>query len=201
MSRSFLTLAILVVGCGRTPFELDGGAASDAGLTIDAGPGCVTEFHDVPRVRFDFPAQPCRFTLAQAAAGVSFRYAVTVDPLDAAFLESLPPGAQTCASPRPGLGLYVFERISGQNGKGYCLCDQGNCQPSLPLQGPTPGRSTFAFAWEGREWYGPSDTGTQPGAPLPVGDYTFRIESTVSDVRTDAGATVLTGQFFFTVTP
>jgi hypothetical protein len=199
--RPLIAAALLIAACGRTPVDLDAGVAPDSGTVSDAGPGCRTELADSPRVRFEFPTQPCRFTLAEAAAGISFQYAVTVDPVDAAFLESEPPTLQTCPSSKPGLGMYVFERLTGTNGKQYCLCDQGLCMQAPPLVGPTPGRSTFSFAWEGREWFGPSDTGNQPGAPFPPGDYVFNVESIVRDVRSDAGTTTLTGKFFFTLTP
>jgi hypothetical protein len=195
-------LLVMLVGCGRTEFAADGGTpdggSSDAGTT-----GCrsvVTP--DAGLVRFAFPEQPCRFTLAQAAAGIGFRYSVIVSGVDAQFISSAPPVSQTCAAVKPGPGVYVFEKVTDGGTSVYCLCDQGNCmQPSVSM-GATPGRSELSFSWDGRSWSGPSDTNNPKGPPVAPGDYVFSVESVVGDSRVNpVPGTVVHGDFFFTLTP
>ena len=198
----YALLLVMLVGCGRTDLAPDAGlpdaGSSDAGtsgcrsvVTPDAGP-----------VRFAFPEQPCRFTLAQAAAGLGFRYSVIVSDVDPQFIESAPPVNQTCAQVKPGLGVYVFEKVTDGGNTVYCLCDQGNCMPGVSSTGATPGRSELSFSWDGRSWSGPSDTNTPKGAPVAPGDYVFSIETVVGDSRTNpVPGAVVHGDFFFTLTP
>lgn len=198
----YALLLVTLVGCGRTDLAPDAGTPD--GGAPDAGTfGCRSEVTPASGpVRFAFPEQPCRFTLAQAAAGIGFRYSVIVSDVDAQFVESAPPLNQTCAQEKPGLGIYVFERITDGGTTIYCLCDQGNCmQPSVSM-GATAGQTELSFSWGGRSWSGPSDTNNPKGPPVAPGDYVFSIESVVGDSRTNpVPGTVVHGNFFFTLTP
>lgn len=212
MRCAIIGVLAVLCGCGRTDLSPDAGTvdagALDAGVldsgVLDAGqPGCRSEVSPLSgKVRFEFPQQPCRFTLAQAAAGISFRYAVVVSSLDPQFIESAPSQSQTCAQVQPGVGIYVFEKIAGDAGTVYCLCDQGLCMQAPISLGATPGRTELNFAWDGRSWFGPSDTGNPKGPPLPAGEYVFSIESTVGDSRTDpAPSSVVRGSLHFALVP
>jgi hypothetical protein len=203
MWRVLISAVAVLAGCGRSPLSLDVDAGPvDAGQ-VDAGPSCSSEVvPSIGPVRFEFPDQPCRFTQAQAAAGIAFRYSVVVSTTDAQFIDSAPPGAQSCPRPKTGLGLYVLEQVKGDAGVVYCVCDEGLCQPANVTHGAVPGRSELSFPWDGRTWFGPSDTSTPEGALLPPGDYVFSIVSTVGDSRTDpTPGDAVRGSFFFTITP
>ena len=39
------------------------------------------------------------------------------------------------------------------------------------------GKTEGEFAWDGLNWWGPSDTGNEPGLPFPVGDYTLTVSA------------------------
>jgi hypothetical protein len=79
----FVPLCVILLGgcdCGRS-LSVDGGALPGVDASVDAGsaPGCRVELTpDAGRLFFEFPAQPCTFTLAEAAAGVEFQYTVVV---------------------------------------------------------------------------------------------------------------------------
>jgi hypothetical protein len=186
-----ILLMIATTGCLAVQPTVDGG-------TLDGGPSEVIPTSGP--VRFEFPMQRCRFTKAEAAAGISFLYDVVVEAAESSFVQSEPPTGQTCASPKTGAELYVFEQISG-NGKTYCECDRGNCLRGSSKVGAKAGRSSLTFPWDGREWQGPSDTGNPKGPAFPPGEYTFNVKSTVSDSRADAGTRDITGRFTFTIVP
>jgi len=78
----------------------------------------------LPGVSFDLLDNPCTFTLAQAARGVSLVYRTKIEhdlPRTTSF--SLDAGA--CDEPEES-GLAVLEVITG-GGQRYCLCDSGRC--------------------------------------------------------------------------
>ncbi len=211
--KKTLLLMLGLFGCPQMQSSPDGGPITplpDGGPTTvpdagpaqpDAGTRCRTE--SLPAsgpVRFEFPQQRCQYTLAEAAAGIAFRYDVVVEPTAAAFVQSEPPRVQTCSRPKDSADVYVFEEISG-GGKNYCLCDLGNCPRPEPKVGAGPGRHSFAFEWIGREWRGPSDTNNPKGPAFPPGEYTLNVASTVSDQRNDAGPREVTGKLTFTLVP
>ena len=113
-----------------------------------------------------------RFTLAEAAAGISIDYDVVVKQ----DLPDVIPLLQGCATRGPG-GLLLFEQLSG-NDQLYAM---GDCGPGAPpSREPVRVRKgTFrhTFKWDGRNWLGPSDTGLAKGAPFPPGDYTLLVSS------------------------
>lgn len=195
MRRALLLLVLC--GCGRSDLSSDAGAI-DAGLSA-----CRSEVTPASgRVRFEFPQQPCRFSLAQAAAGISFRYAVIVSDVDPQFVASSPPLNQTCAQVKSGVGIYVFEQITDGGSPVYCTCDQGLCMQAVNSLGATAGRTELSFPWDGRPWFGPSDTNNPKGPPLAPGDYVFSIQSTVGDSRSDpTPVSTVRGEFFFSLTP
>ena len=136
----------------------------------------------LPGVCIRMDAQDGLTSLKQAAAGIAIPYTVIVEA-DVADVVPLPQDAGQCGQPGAS-GLILFERLTG-NGQSYCLYDTGLCMgpdttPRTIAAGSTPG----SFAWEGRNWGGPSDTGNPQGDPFPAGSYTLE----VSAVGTVGGA-------------
>ena len=118
------------------------------------------------------------------------------------FVDSAPPGVQSCARPKSGLGIYVLEQIKSDAGVVYCVCDEGLCQQASVTHGAVPGRGELSFPWDGRTWFGPSDTNTPEGPLVAPGDYVFSIVSTIGDSRTEPMPVhEVRGSFFFTITP
>ena len=151
--------------------------ACDGGnVTCTALPECTTtSTTTLDGVTLQFTAERCRFTLAEAAAGLTIPYQVLVG----AAWEGLVPAPQDaghCDQPGPS-GLILFEKLSGAD-QAYCLCDTGLCMPpdDTPI-GLTPGAYPGAFEWDGTNWYGPSDTMNPKGAPFPAGTYTLEVSA------------------------
>jgi hypothetical protein len=169
---------------GRPP--LDSGTPSP-----DQGATCVlSNTSTIPHVHLEIPDFPCTFTLKHASQGLVFEYDVVID-------EDVP-GYTTRYNdlgvidyPEPTVGgLHVAVAIGG-GGQSYCVCDRGLPIPFCTLDdggfsgnfGSNPcrpitlrhGRYHQAYAWDGRNWNGPSDTGNSEGAPFPPGDYTLKI--------------------------
>jgi hypothetical protein len=85
-----------------------------------------------------------------------------------------PGDAGGCGQPGPG-GLIVFEKLEGA-GQTYCICDEGLCAP--PADTPvtlSAGTYVTTFAWDGKNWLGPSDTGNPKGPAFPPGKYTLTL--------------------------
>jgi hypothetical protein len=109
---------------------------------------------------------PCTLTQAQALAGVTYPYQLVI----AAAIDNVVPQArnQTCPTPDRS-GLYLFGQISG-GGQTYCRCDNGLCPPpDMKVVTLHAGTFTNTFDWRGRNWFGPSDTNNQEGAPFHRG--------------------------------
>lgn len=120
-----------------------------------------------------FPPQQDSFTLAEAKAGVEFKYEVVVlaDVADVT-TESL----NTCDEPGPS-GLFVSERVEG-DGQAYCLCDQGKCQdPMKPAFALAAGSYPDSLPWDGVNWNGPSDFNNPKGPPFPPGMYAVKLRA------------------------
>ena len=118
---------------------------------------------------------PCRFTLAQARAGLRFPYEVRIEQ-DVDGVAPTPQGSGGCGEPGDS-GLIVFGRIDG-GGQSYCLCDTGLCPDRERVPGKLPrGRYAGTFEWDGMSWNGPSDTGQPKGAPFPPGTYTLTLSA------------------------
>ena len=47
--------------------------------------------------------------------------------------------------------------------------------------------TTDQIPWDGRNWYGPSDTGNREGAAFPPGTYTIALSATGTYDNVDAG--------------
>jgi hypothetical protein len=117
----------------------------------------------------------CTFTLAQAQAGITIPYDVVVAS-DVAGVVPAPEDAGGCGAPGSS-GLIVFEKLGG-GGQSYCLCDTGLCAPgALPPVTLHAGTYASSFAWSGRNWTGPSDTGNPMGTVFPAGPYVLTVSS------------------------
>ncbi len=199
--RAFFLTFLMLAGCGRSDLidEASGTPTTPAPETTNPAPACRTEITTDTALRFDFPTQRCQFSVAEAAAGLTFRYGLEVTASESRFVETYPSPLQTCAQPNDS-NLYVLERVLG-GGQSYCLCDGGRCVRPGVVFGATPGRREFTFAWDGRNWNGPSDTGNPKGAPFPPGEYALTLEATVGDARADGPPRFVTAKFFITLTP
>jgi hypothetical protein len=144
------------------------------GDTTTGTPACDSDGQsNLPGVRICFPPQQQEFTLAEAGAGVEFKYDVIVDE-DIPDVQPTPGDAGSCDEADPS-GLFTLGRVTGGD-EAYCVCDEGLCPccdfPTITLEaGVYPG----TFAWNGVNWGGPSDTDNPFGPPFPPGGYTVSI--------------------------
>ncbi|RLB57123.1 MAG: hypothetical protein DRJ42_01460 [Deltaproteobacteria bacterium] len=174
------TLTMLALGplplaaCGGDDTVADSGTA-DTG-TGDAGAACVIDgTSNLEGVTITFPDQPCVFTLAEAAAGISIAYQVEVASERPGIIP-LPQDAGGCDGPEAS-GLILLERIGG-DGQSYCFCDSGLCaDPSRTPVTIAAGNYPGTMGWTGLNWGGPSDTGNPMGEPFPVGTYVVTIST------------------------
>lgn len=146
----------------------------------------VSSASTLPGVSIGFPGAKCRFTLAQAKAGITLPYVVQVDaPLDG--VVSRPQDAGHCGRPDDASRLILFEQLSDEGAHRYSVYDTGLCPPA-PITPLTlkPGTYEYEFKWDGRAWSGPSDTGQKKGAAFPPGTYTLKV--TAVGTRKDGGA-------------
>lgn len=161
-------------GGDSTTTAADGTSSGDATTAdttaADTGaPDVVCEgtgMSSLPGVTIVFPPQKCKFTLAEADAGIEFAYEVHVDaPVADVQVYRQDPGK--CGEPGPS-GLVIEPTISG-NGQKYCHCNQGLC-PGLDLPPVTlePGVYPSVLEWSGINWGGPH---VDPGPSFPAGKY------------------------------
>lgn len=154
------------------PSLLAAGACHSDPRPTETCPSMVTS--SLPGVTLSFPDATCRFSLAQARAGVQLTYEVAVEQS----IGDISPRSQDtggCGAPGDS-GLIVFEQIAG-GGQRYCLCDTGMCEPKQPVTTLRAGHYTGSAAWDGRNWSGPSDTSNPKGSPFPAGDYEFSVSA------------------------
>jgi hypothetical protein len=181
----------------------DGAAVPDA--AFDASTVCVlSAASTLPHVHVVFTSSTCVFTLAEAAAKVTFTYDLVVDQDVPGFVPASPyPYGSNAAN------LALTETVAGA-GQSYCVCDLG-----LPVAECPTGDGGFAapgdggicapitipagtyhrtFSWDGRNWTGPSDYGNPEGPPFPAGDYTLTVASAAGSLG-DAGSLSVVGAF------
>jgi hypothetical protein len=171
---------------------------------FDGGGGnCIVGLtSDLPGVALTFDGAPCSYSQAEIAAGIQIPYHEEIDqPLGN--LYPIQADAGRCQQPDEA-GLIVSYDISG-GGQRYCLCDQGLCAPQSFTTSPAVGNYYHQIVWDGRNWYGPSDTGNPEGAPFPVGTYTVTLTATgntsgIPDA-TSAAPFTLTATRTITITP
>jgi hypothetical protein len=143
----------------------------------------------LPGVQLAFPDQPCSYTAAEVAAGIEIAYNEVITSAVAG-VKPAPGDAAGCAQPDDA-GLIVSYQIGGQ-GQSYCLCDTGLCAPQTSITTTVVGTHTRQFPWDGRNWFGPSDTGNPKGAAFPPGTYMITLGASgtygTSDAGVDGGA-------------
>jgi hypothetical protein len=137
-------------------------------------------------VHIDFPADvPCRFTRAQAAAGIAIPYALVIDA-DVPRVTRETSGIANCYPVTDD--LFTFEELSG-NQQRYAIEDVGLCAPMNPQPMTlSAGRHEHTFDWDGVNWSGPSDTGVPKGPPFPAGVYTLRVRAAGTTTSSGGGA-------------
>jgi len=198
-----LPAALVLVGCGGDVAETSGAGGSSAssssgatstsdtssgtgsGTSSGTGGGAAcspSNTSDFPDVAVEIGMSTCVFTLAEAAAGITVPYSIMIGK----DVPNVYPARQGgCSAAGPSL-LYPFAIVDG-NGQKYCRCDEGLC----PAPGPDPvtlkqGTFPSMFGWDGKNWNGPSDTGSIEGAAFPPGQYSLRVS--VTGQYDDAGA-------------
>jgi len=152
-------------------------------------------------VRLQFPDDACSYPQAALAGGISIKYELVIDA-DVPGLHPAPGDAGRCGMPDPAHGLIVGFDIDG-NGQHYCVCDVGPCPGQTFTTTARHGTYAGRIAWDGRNWYGPSDTGNREGPPFPPGTYTLTIYARGSRAG-DGGAAepfMVTATRFLTVEP
>ena len=132
-------------------------------------------FSGLPGVKIEFTGTTCQWLVSEALAGIEIPYQVVVDA-DVTFVKPQPQDAGGCGQPGAS-GLIVFEQLKGGQ-EVYCICDTGLCQgpsdtPVTLKKGTYPGK----FSWDGKNWQGPSDTGTAEGKAFPAGKYTLTVSA------------------------
>ena len=154
------------------------------------------------QVSFDLSGNPETITLAQAEAGVEFKYEIVIEK-DLPGIMSMPMDAGGCGQPHSS-GLRLLEKIGG-NDQLYCLCDTGLCPPVMDTADLLPGRYAGTFEWTGKNWQGPSDTVNPLGEPFPPGTYTFEISAKgwrpTGDCRTCRAPFEITAAVTFNLVP
>ena len=142
-------------------------------------------------VQLVFPDQPCVYTAAEVAAGIQIAYDEVITAAVANLRSTSNSG--NCARPDDA-GLIVGYQISGA-GQSYCLCDTGLCAPEIFVNTTVVGTHARKIPWDGRNWYGPSDTNNPEGPAFPPGTYTITLTASgtrqSSDGGADAGGTFL----------
>jgi hypothetical protein len=162
----------------------------------------------LPGVSLELPDDRCSYTLAEVAAGISIKYQVVVaQPLE--MVHPQPTDAGRCQRPDAS-GLIVGFDIQGLDGS-YCLCDTGPCFSPPVTTAPRAGRYDASITWDGRRWYGPSDTSNPEGLPFAPGFYTLSLVSSgtiggsgqiSTDASTDAGVSyAISATRHITITP
>lgn len=146
----------------------------DLAVRTDGGAACMpTSSTNLPGVTIRLRPASCRFTLAQALAGIAVAYDIVVDG-DVSGVIAEAQDAGRCDRPGPS-ALIPLARLTG-NGQSYCICDSGRCLP--PAANPVTlkkGVYPGSFQWDGLNWGGPSDTGQPKGKPFPAGSYDLAI--------------------------
>ena len=149
----------------------------------------------LPGVRFDLSGNRCRYTLAEAAAGVQFVYRVVVDA-DVVGVQSSPASPASCAGPDAS-GLVVEPSLGGNNQQ-YCMCDCGLGTGAPTTSTLSAGTYEAHFAWDGTNWTGPSDFGNPHGAAFSPGSYQFQVRV---DGMVGTTPFTMTGAVQFDLTP
>jgi|GEM_PF-2180882 len=151
-------------------------ACDGVNVLCEPRPECTTtSTSTLAGVAIQFKGDRCRFTLAEAATGLTLPYQVLVQTEWAGVIPR-PQDAGGCDQPGSS-GLILFERLSGGD-QHYCVCDTGLCMgPDETPIGLAPGAYPAAFTWDGVNWDGPSDTGNPKGAPFPAGTYTLEVSA------------------------
>ena len=188
------SLLLVLTACNAVPVVgLPADASTDAVVDApaqDTGsdgsfPACA-EAHasNLEGAHIEIAAKQCRFTLADAAAGIAFQYRIVIDR-EIQGVVPAPLDAGRCNEPDAS-GLSPAGRISGGD-QLYCLCDVGLC----PYRPPPPatlhaGEYPQTYHFSGRNWTGPSDTNSPMGSPFPPGFYDFSVRAK-GEVVADGG--------------
>ena len=173
------------------------GSSTDATSTptppLSAPVACVaTVTTTLPGITARVKNTRCDFTLAQAAAGITIDYEIVVAAnLPALYIQSIT--GQTATA------LSLFSSLKG-NGQRYCLCDTGPGPSTIKQLDVPAGAYAGAFAWDGTNWGGPSDTGEKKGPAFPAGVYTLSLHGKGAHAKPVAPATNLETDYEIDVT-
>jgi hypothetical protein len=199
------------VGDDEPPLPYEGGTEGSTSVT---SPHCVLEESTtLPHVHIVFHVPQCVFTLAQVAAGVSFAFDLVVEQDVPGFTPDSPYWYGSDAA-----NLVLGERVFGGS-QSYCLCDKGLPYPECPLDDggvvPPDGGPQGAcapvtipagvyhetFAWDGRNWTGPSDTDNPEGPPFPPADYELDVTTQPGSIAGMGSGLAAKGRLLVRLTP
>ena len=178
-----MLLAVVLLASCRSPADtavdtnvpVDTDTDSDTDTESDTDKLTCAGTSDLAGVCIAFRGTGERWTLAEAAAGVSVDYAVIIDTAYGEVVP-VPQDAGSCGVPGPS-GLIVFGVITGGDSQQYCLCDEGRCGGTNDPVKLTVGSYADSYGWRGRNWFGPSDFGNPEGEPFPAGTYTLKLRA------------------------
>ena len=128
-------------------------------------------------VSISIRANECSLLRGQAA---HFDYTVTVDASVPAIAMPASAGCGACQKRTTDPSSWVRWGIGGTADVGtsqsYCICDTGCCPPDAAqtIQ-PAAAIVTGAIDWDGRTWYGPSDTDMPEGDFFLTGSYAVHV--------------------------
>jgi hypothetical protein len=128
------------------------------------------KFEDVVQIKLP---KEYTFTTTEAAKGIKIPFEIVVLE-DWNDVVPLPPGPSYNTPSGPS-GLFPCLRIDGKN-QLYAPLDFGlGAPPKEKATTIKKGIYKDTFAWDGRNWTGPSDFGNPKGKPFPPGEYKITI--------------------------
>ena len=130
---------------------------------------------NLPGVQLAFPDQPCSYTAAEVAAGIEIAY----DEVITAAVADLSPTQATPEAARSRT-TRASSSATGSRARGRATASAtpASARRRRPVTTTVVGTHTRQIPWDGRNWYGPSDTGNREGAAFPPGTYTITLTAT-----------------------
>jgi hypothetical protein len=148
------------------------------GTTPDTTPCSVLDVQGtIPGVSLSIKADRCVYHVGEAA---EFTYEVKTDASVPPIESEASVGCGDCSPPSEDPLSFMSYSIGGVSQSGqmqhYCLCDIGCCAPNEATTTQLPATTASAkIQWSGKNWSGPSDTGSPQGEFFPPGKYDVEV--------------------------
>ena len=176
--RALVAFAFAGACGGSTPLDpagsLDGGHAAAPVIPAPGAPCSVEGVTGATAgVKLSIRSAKCVYRVGEAA---TFTYEVTTDanvaPVSTAASQSCGRCTPLTSDPMSVVDYAIGGASSDGRAQKYCVCDVGCCAPDTARTVTMAAVTESAIIeWSGRNWYGPSDTNTAPGAFFPPGHY------------------------------